>query len=69
MGNGDAQQPSEENRRERGGTQRPFPGGEELIWSTEELDVALDNFIAAVPVELPALPSDFGREDIYFDHD
>ncbi len=41
----------------------------EFISTGNELDEALDEFFAAHPEKLPALPKDFGRADIYNDHD
>lgn len=35
----------------------------------EDFDQALDEFFAANPERLPALPTDFSRADIYADHD
>lgn len=37
--------------------------------SVVEFDRALDDFFAANPEKLPAMPSNFYRDDIYADHD
>ena len=40
-----------------------------IISSASELDEALDEFFAKHPDQTPPLPNDFGRADIYNDHD
>jgi alpha-galactosidase/6-phospho-beta-glucosidase family protein len=39
------------------------------VQATEDFDRLLDEFFAANPEKLPALPADFSRADIYSDHD
>jgi hypothetical protein len=39
------------------------------VEAAEEFDRLLDEFFAANPEKLPALPADFSRADIYSDHD
>ena len=45
------------------------PGKDVGVPSSLMFDRALDEFFAANPEKLPALPSDFSRDDIYADHD
>ena len=42
---------------------------EDWARSAKEFEQVLDDFFAAHPEELPALPADFSRADIYDDHD
>ena len=37
--------------------------------AADDVDQALDEFFAANPEPLPALPADLSREDFYSDHD
>jgi hypothetical protein len=39
------------------------------VQAAEDFDLLLDEFFAANPEKLPALPADFSRADIYSDHD
>jgi len=44
-------------------------GLESPVAAAGDIDTVLDEFFAANPEPLPALPADFSREDIYSDHD